>query len=95
MGRTARRAEALGFSAFSTTLLASPHQLQDALRAEGLRAAGGTGIGFDGRDLQALHGSGRDKLPKGLLLHRQHYCGCVFSEAERTGAGEAQGEGTQ
>jgi predicted adenine nucleotide alpha hydrolase (AANH) superfamily ATPase len=92
MGPTARRAEALGFAAFSTTLLSSPHQLQDALRAEGLRAAGGTGIDFDGRDLQALHGSGRARLPKGLLLHRQHYCGCVFSEAERTGAGEVRGD---
>jgi len=95
MGPTARRAEALGFAAFSTTLLSSPHQLQDALRAEGLRAAGGTGIDFDGRDLQALHGSGRDRLPKGLLLHRQHYCGCIFSEAERTGAGEVRGEETE
>jgi predicted adenine nucleotide alpha hydrolase (AANH) superfamily ATPase len=95
MGRTARRAEGLGFAAFSTTLLSSPHQLQDTLRAEGLRAAGGTGIHFDGRDLQALHGSARDKLPNRLLLHRQHYCGCVFSEAERTGAGEVRSEETQ
>lgn len=79
----ARQAAARGLEAFSTTLLTSPHQDREALLAAGERAASAAGVRFDGRDLRALHGAGGERLPKGLMLHRQRYCGCVFSEAER------------
>ncbi len=88
LGRTARRAGELGFAAFSTTLLASPHQLQGELRAAGMKASGETGVGFDARDLRGLHGSGRARLPNRLLFHRQLYCGCIFSEGEGTGSSD-------
>jgi len=91
MARTAGLAAELGLGAFSTTLLSSPHQMQDRLRAAGERAAAEAGVAFDGCDLRALHGTGREKLPNRLLLHRQYYCGCIFSEAEPEGHCEGLG----
>ena len=88
LGRTAEAAARLGLGGFSTTLLSSPHQLQGELRAAGRCAAERCGVAFDGRELVALHGSGRERAPGGLQLHRQRYCGCVFSEAERGAKGE-------
>jgi len=85
LGRTARKANELDLGAFSTTLLSSPWQLQAELRAAGEAAARDSGPAFDARALVALHGSGRSRLPGGLILHRQRYCGCIFSEAEKTG----------
>lgn len=82
LGRTAGKAKELGLGAFSTTLLSSPWQLQEELRAAGRRAAAEAGTAFDERALAGLHGTGRDRLPGGLLLHRQRYCGCVFSGSE-------------
>lgn len=82
LGRTARLARELGLAAFSTTLLSSPHQLQGVLRGCGERSALEAGVAFDGRDLRALHESRREALPNRLLLYKQRYCGCVFSEAE-------------
>lgn len=82
MRRTAEEARRLGLGAFTTTLLSSPHQLQEELRRAGESAAREFGAGFDGREMVSLHGTGRDQVPSGLTLHRQRYCGCIFSECE-------------
>jgi predicted adenine nucleotide alpha hydrolase (AANH) superfamily ATPase len=66
----------------ATTLMSSPYQLTEQLVREGRAAALARDLRFDERRLVALHGRGRDSCPSGLKLHRQRYCGCIFSESE-------------
>jgi predicted adenine nucleotide alpha hydrolase (AANH) superfamily ATPase len=82
MERAASEAERLGLGTLATALLSSPYQLADALVREGEAAASRHGVRFDGRRLTERHGKGRDSCPSGLKLHRQRYCGCIFSESE-------------
>ena len=81
---TARAAAALGYAAFSTTLLVSPYQQHDLLRAEGEAAGEKFGVSFLYRDFRPGFRSGQQRARE-LGLYMQKYCGCVFSEAERYG----------
>jgi len=82
LDETAREARALGFDAFSTTLLISPYQDHDILREAGAKAAASHGIEFLYRDFRPNWRTTMDAArDKGL--YRQGYCGCIFSEAER------------
>lgn len=82
LDRTAERAAAGGFDAFSTTLLASPHQEHDAVIDAGLNAAEAYGVEFLAEDFRSGYswGVGRSKQ---LRMYRQNYCGCVLSLIER------------
>ena len=80
----ARRAELLGFEAFSTTLCVSPHSPHALIREAGERAAHECGVRFVYEDLRSLNGC-LAALPGSLKLYRQRYCGCVYSELERFG----------
>jgi len=88
MEAAAARAEASGCEAMTTTMFASPHQDHDLLASIGRGLAAERNIGFirgDWRDTQGL------PEPPGLKLHRQQYCGCIYSEADRRAGAPAGG----
>ena len=80
--KTAETAHQAGFNAFTTSLLISPHQKHDLLREIGNEISREKGIDFLYADLRKRYSDSR-RLTKGLNLHRQQYCGCVYSEWER------------
>ncbi len=82
LAKTAEIACQMGFSAFTTTLLISPHQKHDLLREIGNKLAKEKGIDFLYVDLRKHYSDSR-RMTKGLDLYRQQYCGCVYSEWER------------
>jgi len=82
LSKTAEIARQRGFSAFTTTLLISPHQKHDLLREIGNELATEKGIDFLYVDLRKRYSDSRH-MTKGLNLYRQQYCGCVYSEWER------------
>lgn len=79
---TAKYAAGHGFSAFSTTLLISPYQNHDLLRAVGGEMARKYGVEFLYRDFRPGFRAGQAKARE-LGLYMQKYCGCVFSEEDR------------
>ncbi len=82
LSKTAEMAHQAGFSAFTTTLLISPHQKHDLLQKIGSRLAKEKGVDFLYADLRKRYSDSR-RMTKGLNLYRQQYCGCVYSEWER------------
>jgi epoxyqueuosine reductase len=80
--RTAERAKALGFDAFSTTLLASPEQDLALIRRVAGEAAALAGVRFEDFDLGGAHEAG-EEFAKKYNIYRQQYCGCIFSEYDR------------
>lgn len=79
---TARCARERGFDAFSTTLLVSPYQDHEALRAIGEDVAAETGCDFYYEDFRQGFRQARDEA-RSLGLYRQKYCGCIASLMER------------
>jgi len=84
LSRTAETAKAMGFDAFTTTLLISPHQKHDLLQEIGAELGGEKGVDFLYADLRKRYSDSRH-ITKPMNLHRQQYCGCVYSEWERYG----------
>lgn len=82
LSKTMETAHRMGFDAFTTTLLISPHQKHDLLREIGSDLAREGGIDFLYADLRKRYSDSR-RMTKGLNLYRQQYCGCVYSEWER------------
>ncbi len=82
LSKTAETARQMGFDAFTTTLLISPHQKHDQLREIGNELAEEKGIDFLYIDLRKRYSDSR-RMTKPLNLHRQQYCGCIYSEWER------------
>ena len=82
LSKTAETARQMGFDAFTTTLLISPHQKHDLLREIGDKMAKEKDIDFLYDDLRKRYSDSR-RMTKPLNLHRQQYCGCVYSEWER------------
>ena len=80
--RTAETALRMGFDAFTTSLLISPHQKHDLLLEIGDKLAQEKGIVFLYADLRKRYSDSR-RITKPLNLYRQQYCGCVYSEWER------------
>jgi len=80
--KTAETAYQMGFGAFTTSLLISPHQKHDLIREIGNKIAEEKGIDFLYTDLRKRYSDSRH-MTKGLNLYRQQYCGCVYSEWER------------
>jgi len=77
--KTVETAQQMGFSAFTTTLLISPHQKHDLIREVGNKIAEEKGVDFLYTDLRKRYSDSRH-MTKGLNLYRQQYCGCVYSE---------------
>ena len=82
LSRTAESALEMGFDAFTTTLLISPHQKHDLLWEIGSRIAAEKGIEFLYVDLRKHYSDSRHRT-KPMDLYRQQYCGCIYSEWER------------
>jgi predicted adenine nucleotide alpha hydrolase (AANH) superfamily ATPase len=82
LSKTAETARRNGFSAFTTTLLISPHQKHDTLREIGSKIGGEQGLEFLYADLRKRYSDSRH-MTKPMNLYRQQYCGCVYSEWER------------
>ena len=80
--KTADTATLMGFDAFTTSLLISPHQKHDQLREAGDRLAQEKAIAFLYADLRKRYSDSR-RITKPLNLYRQQYCGCLYSEWER------------
>ncbi len=79
---TARYAAQHGFSAFTTTLLASTYQDHDAIAAAAEKSAQKYGVTFLYRDFRPNFRAGNQRARE-LGFYMQKYCGCVFSEADR------------
>ena len=84
LSKTAETAKEMGFDAFTTTLLISPHQKHELLQEIGAELGGEKGVEFLYSDLRKHYSDSRH-LTKPMNLHRQQYCGCVYSEWERYG----------
>jgi epoxyqueuosine reductase len=78
----AKKAKALGMDYFTTTLLVSPYQDQDILKALGEETAKEEGVKFFYQDFRPLFRKAHDEA-KSLGIYCQKYCGCVYSERER------------
>ncbi|BDV43895.1 hypothetical protein GURASL_28180 [Geotalea uraniireducens] len=78
----AAAAAALGFPAFSSSLLYSRYQKHDEIRALAEQAAVRHGVVFLYDDYRRGWQEGI-RLSKELGLYRQQYCGCIYSERDR------------
>ena len=79
---TAKYAADHGFSAYTTTLLASIYQQHELIAAAGVRYAKQYGVEFLYRDFRPNFRAG-NQLAREKGFYMQKYCGCVFSEADR------------
>lgn len=79
--QTARVAQEHGFDAFTTTLLISPYQDQQALRRIGEKAAQEHGVAFYFENLRRGFVE-HHRLAEEHNLYRQRYCGCIYSDWE-------------
>ena len=82
LSKTAETAQAMGFDAFTTTLLISPQQKHELIKEVGEELAGEKEIDFLYADLRKRYSDSR-RMTKPMGLHRQQYCGCIYSEWER------------
>ena len=80
--QTADYAAENGFDAFSTSLLISPYQQHETIRAIGEKLAAKYNLQFFYRDFRPLFRQSRDQA-RALGLYMQKYCGCMFSVQER------------
>ena len=79
---TAKMAKEKHYTHFSTTLLVSPYQDQEALNKIGNDIAGEVGIDFYYEDFRAGFREAHNKAhTQGIYC--QKYCGCIYSEVER------------
>jgi len=80
--KTARLAREKGFDHFSTTLLVSPYQDHEALKAIGSSVSEEEGVAFYYEDFRpGFREAHNEARSKGIYC--QKYCGCIYSEIER------------
>lgn len=79
---TVRYAAQHGYTSFTTTLLVSPYQKHDELKAICEELAALSGVEFLYRDFRPGFRAGQEKA-RAAGLYMQKYCGCIFSEEER------------
>ena len=78
---TARRAAALGYDYFCTTLTVSPHKDAERLNQIGKALGERYGVAFLPSDFKKREGYKRSiQLSKEYGLYRQEYCGCLYSK---------------
>jgi len=82
LNKTARLAKQNNFDYFSTTLLVSPYQDQEAIKKIGLDTASREGIKFYFEDFRPGFRLAHEQArAKGIYC--QKYCGCLYSEVAR------------
>ena len=79
---TAKYAAEHGFSAFTSTLLASLYQDHEGIARAAERYAAQYGVEFLYRDFRPNFREG-NRQARELGFYMQKYCGCVFSEQDR------------
>lgn len=80
--KTARTARENGFDSFSSTLLVSPYQDQEALKQIGNDISKSEDINFYYEDFRPGFREAHERA-RAMGIYCQKYCGCVYSEAER------------
>lgn len=81
LSAVASAAAELGYDAFTTTLLVSPHQDREAILAAGQTAENRSGARFLAEDFRDGFRDAQ-RISRDLGMYRQEYCGCRYSEAE-------------
>ncbi len=79
---TASRGRAEDCEAFTTTLLISPYQVHERIRAVAEEVALATGLSFHYEDYRTGYPESRT-MAREAGLYRQKYCGCALSLDER------------
>ncbi len=92
--RTRAIAERGGYDAFTTSLLYSRRQRHDMIAEVGHGIAADGNAPFLYRDFRTGWQEGID-TSKEWGIHRQNYCGCLYSEAERFARDFATATGTK
>ncbi len=82
MEETAKYAAEHGYDAFTTSLLISPYQNHEAIRAVAENMAQQYGVQFYYQDFRPMFKDGQD-FAREHGFYMQKYCGCVFSEEDR------------
>ena len=82
MEETARYAAEHGYEAFTTSLLISPYQRHEAIRAAAQAMGEKYGVRFLYRDFRPLFQAGQN-FARAHGFYMQKYCGCIFSEEDR------------
>ena len=82
MEEPARYAAENGYEGFTTSLLVSPYQKHDAIRAIAQAMGEKYGVPFVYRDFRPLFQSGQE-FAREHGMYMQKYCGCIFSEEDR------------
>jgi len=82
LDKTADIAKENGFDCFTTTLLVSPYQDQEALKKIGSDISKDKGIDFFYEDFRPGFKRAHN-LAKEKGIYCQKFCGCVYSELER------------
>lgn len=80
--KTAETAKREHFDVFTTTLLVSPYQNQDAIKEIGAECGSRFGVKFLAVDFRGGFRDAQEEA-KDEGMYRQKYCGCVFSEKAR------------
>lgn len=75
---TVRKAEELGFTHFTTTLLISPYQNHEAIKRICNEESEGSDVSFFYDDFRKMFRKGQD-IARENKLYRQKYCGCIYS----------------
>jgi hypothetical protein len=78
----AAEAVRLDFAVFTTTLLYSRYQQHDVIREIGEQVGEKHGINFHYADFRKGWQEGI-VVSKKMVLYRQQYCGCIYSEKDR------------
>jgi hypothetical protein len=77
------KAEQIGCDLFTTTLTISPHKPPERVNPSGREAADGRDVEFLAGDFKKQNGFKRSvELSKKMDLHRQTYCGCIYSKRD-------------
>lgn len=79
---TAKFAKENGFDVYTTTLLGSPYQDHDTVKAICADVAKNSNIGFHYKDFRPGFKKAHDEA-KAKGVYCQNYCGCIFSEKEK------------
>ena len=82
LSETVKFAKENGYEFFSTTLLVSPYQKHEELKAVCEELAELSGVKFLYRDFRIGFHEGQKKARE-LGMYMQKYCGCIFSEEDR------------
>jgi predicted adenine nucleotide alpha hydrolase (AANH) superfamily ATPase len=83
---TARQAAAGGYDSFTTTLTISPHKDANTINTLGEEVSSRTGVPFIKLDLKKKDGFRKSiSMSREHDLHRQDFCGCVYSKRSRPG----------